>query len=83
MALAFRFHYLEPKSRVIQARDITDAQKQARMMMDDVNDRAKAAGAAPCVLTQVVQEDGVVVSFKPEKSTQSPAEAAYEGPDVA
>lgn len=83
MSLSYRFHYLEPKSRVIQARDITDAQKQARMMVDDVNDRAKTAGSLPCVLTQIVQEDGVVIPFKPEKSSQKASEEAYEGPEVA
>ena len=34
---AFQLCYLEPKYRTIQARDITDAQRQARMMIDDMN----------------------------------------------
>ena len=34
----FRISYLEPKFRTIQASDLNDAQKIARMMMADQND---------------------------------------------
>ena len=37
---AFQIVYLEPKCRIVQAKDMNDAQRQARMIIKQKNDQA-------------------------------------------
>ena len=37
---AYRIVYLEPKYRIVQAKDMNDAQRQARMIIKQKNDQA-------------------------------------------
>lgn len=70
----FRISYLEPKFRIIQANNLNDAQKTARMMMDDQNDGREH----PVVMTTI---EKIVVSLN--QSPIPPALPTEDEPSAA